>query len=189
MEKIGQLKIHQQDLSLGVKSGTLYNVQPSFSYRMLDSTTTNADGTPEYKTSDAVPFKCSDILITRSKRLSDGTYQTDRTPAFCINVRVPDNQSGNIMFASMVFRGASLDGILTLMESNKNNGTKLGIAKPLAKIIDENKFQVDTFFKHLENGGSIDFAQYKDKYGKLKTCNVKYYNQDIATSVVEQPVT
>ena len=189
MEKIGQLKIHQQDLSLGVKSGTLYNVQPSFSYRMLNDTTILADGTPDYKTSDPVPFKYNDILITRSRRLDDGTYKTERTPAFCINVRVPDNDSGNIMFASMVFRGSDLNGILTAMENSKKNGTKLGVAKSLAKIIDENKFQLATFFKHLDNGGSIDFAQYKDKYGRLKTCNVKYYNQDVATNVVEQPVT
>ena len=63
MEKIGDIKIHQQDLTLGVKSGTLYHVQPSFSYRMLDDTTILADGTPDYKTSDAMPFKYSDILF------------------------------------------------------------------------------------------------------------------------------
>ena len=186
LEKVGDITLHQLDRTNGVKNGTLYTVQPSYKFNMIDKETLQSNGTYDYETSDATPFDCANILLLNRYKNKEGNWIDDNVPAFAINIKLDEQPDNNIRYCSMLFRGTSFDRIINEMLALEQ-GMQLDRAKAISAIIKSNGLTIATFLEHLESGKSIEFAQYKREYN-LNFVDSKYYTEKIERDMEEQDI-
>ena len=186
LEKVGDITVHQLDRTNGVKNGTKYTVQPSYKYMMINKETLQPDGTYDYETSDAVPFDMGNILLLNRYKNREGNWIDNNVPAFAINIKLDEQPDNNIRYCSMIFRGTSFDRIVDEMLALEQ-GMQLDRAKAISAIIKSNGLTIATFLEHLNEGKSIEFAQYKREYN-LNFVDSKYYTEKVERDMEEQDV-
>ena len=141
---------------------------------MNDKETLLDNGTYEYKTSDAVPFDCANIILLTRKKVND-IWVDDKIPAFAINFKLTEqNDSDKIKYCSMMFRGTSVFRLQDEIISAKKHGTALNRAKAFVSILKENNVEIGNFCDSLEDGKVFKFAQYK-RGNNLNFVDTKYY--------------
>ena len=186
LDKTGDIQLHQMDRTNGVKSGTMYNVQPSFKFAIIDKETLQSDGKYKYDTSDARPFTMENVLLLNRYRTKDGVWIDNDVSAFAINIKLDEQPNDNISYVTMLFRGTSFSRIVDELIALQD-GVQLNKATALSAIIKENGLTPKSFVKHLEDGKSIDFAQYKRDYN-LHFVNTAYYEKRKAEEMAEQEI-
>ena len=187
LDKVGDIQLHQLDRTNGVKCGTKYTVQPSFKFMMIDKETLQSDGTYKYDTSDAKPFDMANILLLNRYKNKDGDWVDNNVSAFAINIKLDEQPNDNITYCTMIFRGTSFDRIVDEVIAMQQ-GLQLDRAKALSAIIKANGLTISTFIEHLNEGKSIEFAQYK-RGSNLNFVDARYYEDKIMREeVTEQEI-
>lgn len=185
LSKVGNIKIHQLDTNQGIKSGTLYEVKPSYPFVMNTKEILGANGKYTYETSEPKPFNMANILLINKYRNRDtGEMVEERVPALAINLKSTEQTEDNkIKYCSMLFRGTSFERLMDEIINASKTGSSLDRAKALYSIITSNGLTVQTFFEHLSEGNSIDFAQYKRGSRNMNFVDTKYYTEKVEQDV------
>ena len=186
LKNVGTIAVPFMDREQGVKRGNVYTVQPSFKFLIVDKEIKLSDGKYKYETSEPKPFDCANILLVnryKSKRTDD--WVEEKTPALAINLKLDEQPDSNkVRYCCMMFRGTSLERLMDEIIATQNGGV-LDRAKAIYSIITDNGLEPSTFFEHLTEGNSIQFAQYKRNYN-MNFVDTKYYRDKIESQVFDQ---
>ena len=184
LKDVGSLTINYLDRTPGIKSGTLFNVKPSFKFKMMTSETKGSNGKYTYESEEPSAFDCANILlINRYKSKQTDEWVEDLVPAFAINIKLSEqNEDNKVKYCTMLFRGTSFERLMDEVILAHTEGADLDRAKALYSIITSNGLTVSNFFEHLTNGNSIEFAQYK-RGSNMKFVDINYYKSKIEDTI------
>jgi hypothetical protein len=184
LDKLKTIKVHSMDREQGLKSGTLYTVEPSFKYQIVTSETLLPNGTYSYETTEKKPFNMGNILIiNRYKSKQTNEWVEEKVPSFCINIKSDEQSDDNkIKYISMLFRGTSFTRLMNEIIECSTNGSSLDRSKALYSIIMDNGLTPSTFIEHLSEGGTLHFGQYKRNYN-MNFVDTKYFKEKIMKDI------
>ena len=182
LSDVGNIQVNYLDRTNGVKSGSLFTINPSYKYLMMNSETLTESGY-EYETSDPKPFDCANIMIiNRYYSKKQNKWIEELVPALAINLKSTEQPDANkTRYCSMIFRGTSFDRLMDEIILAHQSGQDLDRAKALYSIIDNNGLTVSDFFEHLQSGKPISFAQYK-RGNNMNFVDAKYYTEKIESA-------
>ena len=130
----------------------------------------------------------ANVLLLNRYKNKDGDWVDNNVSAFAINIKLDEQPNDNITYCTMVFRGTSFDRIIDEVIAMQQ-GLQLDRAKALSAIIKANGLTMSTFIEHLNEGKSIEFAQYK-RGSNLNFVDARYYEDKIMHDerLVEQEI-